>query len=63
MAIFSHVVEHQTLEIKFLNFGDGGCNSKKLRVGSVTTLWPLSVLIPTLQGFGLCNIRAQKRMG
>jgi len=41
VAIFSRVVEHQTLEIKFPNFGDGGCNSEKLKVGSVTTLWPL----------------------
>jgi hypothetical protein len=63
VAIFSHVVEHQTLEIKFLNIGDSGCNLEKLKVGSMTTLWPLLVLIPTLQGFGLCNIRAQKRIG
>ncbi len=63
MAIFSHVVEHKTLELKLLNIGDCGCNLEKLRVGSVTTLWPLLVLIATLQGFGQCNIEAQKRMG
>jgi hypothetical protein len=49
--------------LKLLNIGDYGCNLEKLRVGSMTTLWPLSVLIATLPGFGQCNIEAQKKMG